>query len=65
LEEGEVGAGDTITRVKRDPREMSVRGIFHLLYFDSENYAAAEKALQIEALAPGWRGSFEAIVASK
>jgi MOSC domain-containing protein YiiM len=65
LEEGQVGAGDTITRVKRDPREMSVRDIFHLLYFDNENYAAAEKALQIEALAPGWRGSFEEIAASK
>jgi MOSC domain-containing protein YiiM len=63
LEEGDVGAGDEITRVKVDPEQMSVRDIHHLLFFDKTNVEAAKKALRIAALAPGWRASFEEIVA--
>ena len=59
LEEGEVGAGDVIERVKTDPWQMSVREICHLLYFDQRNVEGARKALRIQALSPGWRGSFE------
>ncbi len=59
VKEGEVGAGDTIERIKSDPRRMSVRKICDLLYHDPENIADAKTALQIEALSPGWRGSFE------
>ena len=62
LEEGEVGAGDVIERVKIDPERMTVREIYHLLYFDKDNVEVAKKALCIKALSPGWRGSFEEIV---
>ncbi len=62
LEEGEVGAGDVIERVKVDPERMTVREIYHLLYFDKDNVEVAKKALCIKALSPGWRGSFEEIV---
>jgi 3-alpha domain-containing YiiM-like protein len=35
--------------------------IHHLLYFDPDPKLAA-RALKIEALSPGWRGSFEAML---
>ncbi len=59
LEEGEVGAGDLIERTKIDPEGMTVREVCHLLYFDQKNLEGAKKALRIQALSPGWRGSFE------
>ena len=59
LEEGEVEAGDLFERVKMDPERMTVKEVTHLLYFDQENLHGAKKALRIEALSPGWRGSFE------
>jgi MOSC domain-containing protein YiiM len=63
LEEGEVGAGDAIERAGVGAVCMSVRDIMHLLYFEPDNVAGARKALEIEALSPGWRGSFEERVA--
>ncbi len=59
LEEGEVGAGDVFERTKIDPERMPVREVCHLLYFDRKNLEGTEKALRIQALSPGWRGSFE------
>ena len=59
LEEGEVGAGDTIELVKRDPRAMTVREVNDLLYFDKENLTGTAKALEIPALSHGWKGSFQ------
>jgi ferredoxin-NADP reductase/MOSC domain-containing protein YiiM/predicted pyridoxine 5'-phosphate oxidase superfamily flavin-nucleotide-binding protein len=62
-EAGEVGAGDSIELVARDPRAMTVRAVNELLYYDKENLAATAKALDIQALAHGWKGSFEARLA--
>ena len=59
VEEGEVGAGDVLDRVRTDPGRMTVREMCHLLYFDPENLEGAKKALGIRALSPGWRQSFE------
>ena len=58
LEEGEVGAGDDIELITRDPRRMSVREVNNLLYFDKDNWAAIEQALRIPALSHGWKESF-------
>ena len=58
LEEGELGAGDDVVLVKRDPRGMTVRQVSDLLYFDKENLSATRQALQIPALSHGWKGSF-------
>ncbi|NKB22658.1 MAG: MOSC domain-containing protein [Alphaproteobacteria bacterium] len=63
LEEGEAGAGDVIERAGYGDVRMSVRDMMHLLYFEPDNIAGAKKALEIEALSPGWRGSFEERVA--
>lgn len=62
LEEGEVGAGDIMERVKVDPERMTVREMYHLLYYEKEKLEGAQKALRIAALSPGWRGSFQQIV---
>jgi len=62
LKEGQVGAGDVVERVKVGPERMTVREMFHLLYFDSDNLDGARRALRIPALSPGWRSSFEEIV---
>jgi MOSC domain-containing protein YiiM len=62
LEEGEVGAGDDIELIKADSIAMSVAEINYLLYFDNTNVENAKRALQIDGMAPGWIGSFEAIV---
>jgi MOSC domain-containing protein YiiM len=59
LEEGEVGAGDALDRVRNDPARMTVREMCRLLYFDPENLEGARKALRIRALSPGWQQSFE------
>lgn len=63
LEEGEVGAGDVIERLKMGREQMTVREVHHLLFFDKRNVEAARRALRIPALSPGWRGSLENIVA--
>ncbi len=62
LEEGEVGAGDVVERVKIDPEQMTVREMFHSLYFAKQKLEGARKALRIPAMSPGWRSSFEEIV---
>jgi len=58
LEEGDVGAGDDIQLVKRDPEGMSIRAICHLYYFERENVEDARRAVRIAALSPGWREGF-------
>ena len=58
LEDGEVGAGDDIVLVRRDPRRMTVRQVSNLLYFDKDDLDAAREALHIPALSHGWKGSF-------
>jgi MOSC domain-containing protein YiiM len=59
LEEGEVGAGDEIERVRRDPERLTVRETSHLLFFEGEDLEGARRALRVPALSPGWRESFE------
>ena len=58
LEEGEVGAGDGLDRVRTDPERITVQEMCHLLYFDPENLEGAKNALRIRALSPGWQQSF-------
>ncbi|MEJ7841901.1 MAG: MOSC domain-containing protein [Rubrobacter sp.] len=59
LEEGEVGAGDDVERVRRDPERLTVRETGHLLFFGGEDLDGARRALRVPALSPGWRESFE------
>jgi ferredoxin-NADP reductase/MOSC domain-containing protein YiiM len=62
LEEGEVEAGDEITRVASGPEHMSVSEIDALLYMPGHSRDQLERALRIPALSAGWRSSFEALL---
>ncbi|OAV49037.1 sulfurase [Rhizobium sp. WYCCWR10014] len=62
LEEGEVQAGDEITKVASGPEGMSVFEINALLYMPGHPRDQLERALRIPALSPGWRRSFEALL---
>jgi MOSC domain-containing protein YiiM/ferredoxin-NADP reductase len=65
LQEGEVGAGDEIVKVGEAKEQMTVAEINALLYSPNHARDRLERALQIEALSPGWRSSFEALVQSQ
>ena len=62
LEEGEVGAGDEITKVADGPERVSVAGIDALLYLPGHPHDQLERALRIPALSAGWKGSLQALV---
>ena len=65
LEEGEVGAGDEIEKVGEADERMTVVEINALLYLPDRARDQLERALRIQALSPGWRGSFEALLESQ
>ncbi|HTV57457.1 MAG TPA: MOSC and FAD-binding oxidoreductase domain-containing protein [Verrucomicrobiae bacterium] len=65
LSEGDVGAGDEIVKVGEASERMSVAEINALLYLPDHAPDRLERALRIEALSPGWRGSFEALIESQ
>jgi ferredoxin-NADP reductase/MOSC domain-containing protein YiiM/ferredoxin len=62
LQEGAVGAGDDIIKVGEAAERMSVAEINALLYSFHHPRDRLEQALRIDALSPGWRGSFEALL---
>ncbi len=64
LQEGEVGAGDEIVKVGEATERMTVAEINALLYLPKHPREQLERALRIEALSPGWRSSFEALLES-
>jgi ferredoxin-NADP reductase/MOSC domain-containing protein YiiM len=65
LLEGEVGAGDEILKVGEANERMTVAEINALLYSPNHARDRLERALRIEALSPGWRSSFEALLQSQ
>jgi len=65
LEEGEVGAGDSIVAIARGPERMTVAQINSLLYFSPHPRDELERALRIPALSSGWRRSFEELIRSQ
>jgi ferredoxin-NADP reductase/MOSC domain-containing protein YiiM len=64
LQEGEVGAGDDILKVAEAKERMTVAELNGLLYSPPHPREQLERALRIEALSPGWRSSFEALLQS-
>ena len=62
LEEGEVGAGDEITKVADGPERFSVAAIDELLYLPGHSREQLESSLRIPALSPGWKSSLEALL---
>ncbi|MGZ6094612.1 MAG: MOSC domain-containing protein, partial [Polyangiales bacterium] len=64
IEEGEVGAGDSIVKIAEGEERMSVAEINALLYMPGHPREGLERALRISALSKGWRGSFEALLSN-
>jgi ferredoxin-NADP reductase len=60
-----VGAGDEIVKVGEATERMTVAEVNALLYSPDHPRDLLERALQIEALSPGWRCSFEALLQSR
>jgi ferredoxin-NADP reductase/MOSC domain-containing protein YiiM len=65
LQEGDVGAGDEIVKVGEAKERMTVAEINALLYSAHHPRELLQRALQIPALSPGWRASFEALLQSR
>ncbi|MFI5475924.1 MOSC domain-containing protein [Streptomyces cacaoi] len=65
ITEGRVEAGDEITLVRKGPEELSVADIDALLYLPDRDPAKLRRALDIPALSPGWRQSFQELVAAR
>ncbi len=64
LQEGEVGAGDEIVKTEEAGERMTVADINALLYSPNHPRDQLQRALRIQALSPGWRASFEALLES-
>lgn len=62
LQEGEVGAGDEIVKVGEANDRMTVGETNALLYSPDHPRDRLERVLRIDALSPGWRSSFEALL---
>jgi MOSC domain-containing protein YiiM/ferredoxin-NADP reductase len=65
LQEGDMGASDQIVKVGEAKERMTVAEINALLYSPDHARDQLERALRIEALSPGWRSSFEALLQSQ
>lgn len=65
LEEGEVGAGDEITKVADGPERITVADIDALLYLPNRSREKLERSLRIPALSQGWKMSLTAIAERK
>jgi ferredoxin-NADP reductase len=61
LEEGEVGAGDEITKVADGPERITVANIDALLYLPNPSREQLASSLRVPALSPGWKTSLRAL----
>lgn len=62
LREGELQAGDEITRLVRGPEQLSIGEIDGLLYLPNRPRCTLQRALRIPALSDGWKGSFRSLL---
>jgi ferredoxin-NADP reductase/MOSC domain-containing protein YiiM/ferredoxin len=65
LEEGEVGAGDEITKVADGVERITVAKVDALLYLPNPSHEGLESSLRVPALSPGWKTSLKAIAERK
>lgn len=55
LEEGEIGAGDTIKRTETGPERITIHNLYHLRFKDPLNKDMIRRALSVDALSKEWR----------
>jgi MOSC domain-containing protein YiiM len=56
--EGEVGVGDEVELVERDPRGVTIADVVRLYARDRDDVETMRRAVQVEALPDGWREEF-------
>ncbi len=56
--EGELGAGDPIELLSRDPGNITVSNIISLYVDKNTDFDLMRRAVQVEALAEGWKSHF-------
>src|ERR1700733_8498146 len=61
LEEGEVGAGDEISKVADGPERITVANMDALLYLPNPSREQLESSLRVPALSQGWKTSLKAL----
>lgn len=59
IHEGEVGAGDALELVYREGADVTVADILRLYVTDKQNLSLTQRAVQVAALADGWRDYFQ------
>jgi MOSC domain-containing protein YiiM len=59
LEEGEVGPGDAIERLRADEERLTVTELLHLIVYDKTNAERMRRALRVSSLAAVLRQKFE------
>jgi ferredoxin-NADP reductase/MOSC domain-containing protein YiiM len=62
LREGHVQAGDDIVKIDAGPEQISVASADALLYLPNGDVDTMRRLLEVDALSPGWRGSFRDLV---
>lgn len=58
-QEGDVGTGDPVEVLARDPQGITVGDVTRLYVRDKRNVAKLRRAIQVAALPEGWRSQFE------
>ena len=65
VQEGEIGAGDAISRIATDPQQMTVREVFDVAYGESAGRSDFQRAVEMPSLAESWREMFAERLAEK
>jgi MOSC domain-containing protein YiiM len=58
VEEGEVGAGDTIELLERSPEALTVADITRIHAFEKEDWATIQRATELDSRPESWRRYF-------
>lgn len=64
VEEGELGAGDAMEFIRRDPQRVTVRALLGLTDLKEINPDLAKRALVAEGLPPNWRDDVAAFLSN-
>lgn len=57
-EEGDVGAGDTIEQIRKDPNQITISDVVRLYASDREDIQTLRRAVKVDALPGGWKHYF-------
>lgn len=63
LQEGDVGAGDEVEFIERDPHQVTVADIVRLYVKEKDNLELLQRVVEVEALSESWRDYFRQQIA--